>query len=337
VDVDAVTANRDDEELLDETTAGPYLVARGVVAAGEVGSTRRLSGGVSSVVLRVTTSSGDLVIKQALGKLDVADDWYADRRRAQVESLAIATLGPVTPGRLPVLVDDDPDRCALVMTAAPLEWGMWKADLMAGVVDPSVAGLLGRVLRDWHRATMSMPAEPRFDDPANFDQLRVNPYFRVTADRCPALAGAIYRTADAMVSRRQCLVIGDFSPKNVLVGDSEQDLWVIDLEVAHRGDPGFDLAFMTSHLVLKSLHVQTHRAALWECIAEFMANYDDGPGSANQAHVVALVGCLLAARVNGTSPAEYLEPAEKAMVMAAAQRLLLGGPSSSEWWRDLGW
>ena len=45
--------------------------------------------------------------------------------------------------------------------------------------------------------------------------------------------------AAAMLQRRRCLVHGDLSPKNVLLGGG--GLWVIDFEVAHVGDPAFDL------------------------------------------------------------------------------------------------
>lgn len=40
-----------------------------------------------------------------------------------------------------------------------------------------------------------------------------------------------------MTSTKSCLVHGDYSPKNILVGAT--GVWVVDFEVAHFGDPVF--------------------------------------------------------------------------------------------------
>ena len=47
------------------------------------------------------------------------------------------------------------------------------------------------------------------------------------------------------------LVLGDFSPKNILVHAG--GLVLLDFECAHAGDPAFDLGFFLTHLVLKEI------------------------------------------------------------------------------------
>ena len=70
--------------------------------------------------------------------------------------------------------------------------------------------------------------------------------------------------ADAVLARRRCLIHGDFSPKNLLVGDDR--LLMVDCEVAWFGDPGFDLAFYLNHLFLKSLYHHPGEPGLRELI-----------------------------------------------------------------------
>ena len=50
---------------------------------------------------------------------------------------------------------------------------------------------------------------------------------------------------------------GDYSPKNVLVHDGR--LVLLDHEVIHFGDPGFDLGFSLTHLLSKAHHLPAER------------------------------------------------------------------------------
>jgi len=324
-------------ELLSESTVGDYVSMRGLARASEVGAATRLSGGVSKVVLRVAVESGDLVVKQALGKLAVADAWYAHRSRAQNEAAALSLLGRISPRHVPSLLDDDPARCALTVSAAPRTWTTWKSLLLRGEPDPEVAAALGRILATWHATTRTMDLDERFHNRDVFRQIRIRPYFETSARRCPELAGIVMRTARSLEQSRDCLVIGDFSPKNVLVGADQNELWVIDLEVAHCGDPSFDVAFMATHLLLKVLHVTAARDRLHACLHAFAKGYGDGPGVRDVAHLRSVMGCLLLARVVGSSPVEYLTPQERHRVRAAAGDLLRGAAGGPVWWEAVEW
>ena len=50
---------------------------------------------------------------------------------------------------------------------------------------------------------------------------------------------------------RRCFVDGDFAMKNMLVGRDRN--WVLDFEVAHYGNPIFDLGFFLSFVVLSAV------------------------------------------------------------------------------------
>src|SRR3546814_18931747 len=60
-----------------------------------------------------------------------------------------------------------------------------------------------------------------------------------------------YTTLFRSASRKSALVHGDVSPKNILVSASGPVF--LDAECAVYGDPAFDLAFCTTHLLLKSV------------------------------------------------------------------------------------
>ena len=58
---------------------------------------------------------------------------------------------------------------------------------------------------------------------------------------------------DALPISERTLVLGDFSPKNILVHSG--GVILLDFECApSRSDPTFDLGFFLSHLILKSIH-----------------------------------------------------------------------------------
>lgn len=328
--VDSLTTAASND-LLDESTVVDYLIGRGLVDPCSTASVSRLAGGVSNIVLRVDTPSLGIVVKQALGKLDVADDWFADRGRAQHEAEALRVLATITPEAVPALLDNDPEAFALSISAAPSDWVTWKTRLMAGVADPLVAARLGGLLRTWHDNTADLCLDTTLDSLEAFRQLRIQPYFEVSARRSPDLSSGLLDVANQLCSRRECLVLGDFSPKNVLVGcGGPTDVWVIDHEVAHRGDPAFDVAFMSSHLLLKALHLTEFREQVSVCLNAFLDAYGDGLGQRDADHTARVLGALLVARVMGSSPVEYLTRDEKTAVMNAGALLLNRGASSAD-------
>ena len=67
----------------------------------------------------------------------------------------------------------------------------------------------------------------------------------------PDRAAALQALVETTAATRRCLVHGDVSPKNILVGP--QGPVFLDAECAWFGDPAFDLAFCLNHLLLKCL------------------------------------------------------------------------------------
>jgi aminoglycoside phosphotransferase (APT) family kinase protein len=318
-----------DADLLDAGSVLAYLAGRHVLGRGPGVTAEILAGGVSNVVLAAGGGERQVVVKQALARLRVADEWYAPPGRAMIEADALELAGALTPAEVPRLVDRDPGRHALTIERAPSGWRDWKTQLLGGRADAAVARHLGRTLACWHSRTANGPLPAALEATSHFDLLRVDPYYRTVARRAPELSGPVTALAEQMAERRSCLVHGDFSPKNVLVGPD--GLWVIDFEVAHRGDPAFDIAFMLCHLLLKSVHRPDMAGQLDACGTEFTDAYTAAvPPELRPPwdYVFGHVACLVLARVKGKSPAEYLTGAEQARAWHLGTDVLHARPGS---------
>ncbi|HVK21888.1 MAG TPA: aminoglycoside phosphotransferase family protein [Actinokineospora sp.] len=306
-----------------------YLVTNGFLEAGTPVRAARLTGGVSAETVLVEAGDNRLVVKRTLGKLLVDADWTAKPERAMTEAAAIRLLSKYSPQHVPELRYADPSRNTLVMRAAPADWVNWKAVLMGETADPSrgvwsVAARLGGLLGTWHRRTWhDADVARRFRDDEAFEQLRLAPFHRTVAERHPDVAKSVDLCAEELRDGRHCLVHGDFSPKNVLVG--AEGLMVLDFEVARVGAPVFDVAFMQTHLALKALHRPAEAADIAAAAAAFLWSYRERAGAAADDELRGLgahVACLLLARVDGLSPAAYLgAPTADALRLLALEAL----------------
>lgn len=294
-------------------TAGRYLIERGVIAEGEERIVTPLGGGVSNVVLEVTTDSDRLIVKQPLENLDVEDDWPADVGRVHNEAAAARAYEDAIPTgsgvTVPSIRYEDPDEHVIVMDAASRRATMWKADLLDGHVHSDIATRVGRVLGHVQTAVASDDeVRSQFEDETPFVQLRIDPYHRTIARRYPDLAEPIEREIDRILDVKQTLVHGDYSPKNVLVDDSNDDriLWILDFEVAHWGDPAFDAAFMLNHLFIKSVYNADQQRSYLDAATSFWEAYSAAIEWDLEDRVVRELGILMLARVDGKSPVEYV-------------------------------
>ncbi len=315
-------------DLLTPTSVLPYLVARGIV--GSSATAAELSGGVSNVVLRIHDGDTDLIVKQSLPRLRVAEEWLAPQERTITEAEAMVLASTVVNDGVPRIVLSDDAAFVLAMDAAPSDWSDWKTQLMSGVVNERIAARVGSIMGSIHRATLdesSLSALLRATEP--FEQLRLRPYYEHTARVRTEWSPILTELADELRANRRCLVHGDLSPKNILApADRQADrAWVIDFEVAHRGDPRFDLAFLLTHLTMKSIHLPALSDDLDRAGYAFLDAYRSAAGddlTPDVAGTARHIGALLLARVYGKSPAEYLTAAGRAHAERLAAPALEG-------------
>ena len=308
-------------------TAGPAALAGALMRMGLLGEEERprfepLAGGVSSDIYKVETAAGPVCVKRALPKLKVAADWRAPTERNGYEAGWLVAANAVVPGAAPRLLGQDAEAGALAMTwLEPERHPVWKVELAAGRADPRFAGEVGRRLAAIHRAHANDPdTAAAFATDSIFHAIRLEPYLLATAEMHPDVGPALTRLATATASRRETLVHGDVSPKNILVGPDGPVF--LDAECAWYGDPAFDIAFCLNHMLLKSVWKPRNEAAYLACFAALVDGYAPDPDLETRA--ARLLPGLLLARLDGKSPVEYLTlENERTVPRAFARRLLI--------------
>ncbi len=312
-----------------------YLRDGGWIAADETPWMTVLAGGVSNRTVLVERAGGEgWVVKQALAKLRVQVDWFSDPARIHREALGISVLAPLCPpGSVPRLIFEDLPNHIMAMAVVPQPHANWKQMLLAGDLQADHVAQFGRLLAIIHRETGlrrdALMAD--FGDRSFYESLRLEAYYLYTGSQV-AESESFYAALVADTRARQdALVHGDYSPKNVLVHRGQ--LVLLDYEVAHLGEPAFDLGFSMTHFLSKAHHLPARRAAFaqaaqmyWDVYRAELGDptWADGLEARAVRHVL---GCLLA-RVAGRSPLEYLSAEEKARQRAAVVPLMRNPPAT---------
>jgi aminoglycoside phosphotransferase (APT) family kinase protein len=324
----------------------PALVAR-LTAAGCIGAgarQRALRGGVSSDVILFEDEDGrQVVVKRALARLRVADEWHADTGRNAYEQAWLSLAATLAPANIPRIVFAAPEEGWFAMEYLGEGWITWKQSLLIGAAEPLYALEAGAALGRIHRATWSdHSVATTFDTLRNFTELRIDPYFNTSAKRLPDLAPWLQRISEQLASQRLALVHGDFSPKNLMIQSGQ--LIILDAEVAWFGDPAFDVAFLIHHLLLKALHHRRHdrvgdllalTPTFWRSYADQLP---DTEARTMENRVIEITLALLLARVHGKSPVDYLDEAGRHTVTSFVRTHAPSPPGSipdlAKWWGD---
>src|SRR5262245_24627782 len=135
-----------------------------------------LGGGVSNIVLHVTTAEQSFVVKQSRPQLRTREDWFSDLERIHREQEVMEALRPLLPaGTVPEVLFVDRANYVFAMSHAPEDSRVWKSVLLAGEIDPAIGELAGTLLGRMHDATSRTPElAERFGDHRCFVQLRVD-------------------------------------------------------------------------------------------------------------------------------------------------------------------
>ena len=288
----------------------------GLISPNETPSAAELTGGVSSEIWKV----GGVCVKRALPRLRVAQVWEAPIERNRYERMWLEAAGAAAPGATPRILAAD-DRAGL-FAMEYLGLPLWKAQLRDGNADPVFSSQVGSTLAAIHSATAGRAdVAQRFATDAIFYAIRLEPYLVATGKAHAELQQRMQFLVERTASTKVCLVHGDVSPKNILVGAHGPVF--LDAECAWYGDPAFDLAFCLNHLLLKCLWVPSKRAAFLDCFDRLSQSYLGNvsfPGI--EERTASLLPALLLARVDGKSPVEYLQETDKELIRSTAPGLL---------------
>jgi 5-methylthioribose kinase len=288
-----------------------------------------LSGGVSNFVLRVTTPSERFVLKQSRPQLRTRDAWFSDLDRIWRECEVMKSLRPLLGDAVPEVLFADRENYAYAMSHAPLDAVPWKGGLLAGEIDANLGWRAGSVLAIIHNVSaQNADFRSDFSDLTVYKQLRIDPFYERIRERRPEVAAAVTNIIEQMVTVKEALCHGDYTPKNFLIHQGRFTL--VDYETAHFGDPTMDLGLFSAHILLKAARLPARRAEYESLAQSFWRGYHEH-GTYRRADElerrgVQHLGALLLARVDGTSPVEYLpENAKRDIVRRLGCAILLEG------------
>jgi 5-methylthioribose kinase len=302
-----------------------------------------LAWGVSNIVLRVDVPHSSFVVKQSRDQLRTEIDWFSGIERIWREVDVMRTLGRLLPnGAVPHVLFEDRDNYLFAMEAVEADHRVWKADLLEGRFDTRIAEPLACYLATIQRGSTDVSeSQPQLADRTNFDELRLDPFYRHMARNIDALAEPLNCLIDDTLARRDCLVLADFSPKNILL--TSRGPVLVDFETGHCGDPGFDIGFFLSHLLLKAVRHADRLAEIIELPRRFWAEYVARIGTApvpawlndldrtptfERQCVRHLAACMLS-RVDGKSRVDYLTESWQTELVREFSRNLLINPIDS--------
>jgi len=330
--------------LCDESLPA-YLAARGLVGPDEPVEVEPLGDGNINWVRRFRTRAGTSVAKQARPALERFPEYFASTERIVFEARYYETVAPFDhEGVCPQILHFDPEARVLVLGDLGAAERLDRA-LARGADTRRPAEVLGRFLGRVHAGTRSGGLAARF---ANDEMRRLHgdhifllPYRENGFPLSPALrarAREIQRDRE-LVARidsayarylepRGSLVHGDVQSANVLLAPEGPKL--LDAEIAHVGDPAFDVGQLVAHLLLPALargEADGARAAVAAAWAAYVDGFSapecpDFAGAAVYAGIELLRRTLGAARV----PAVESDVAGLAVV-AAGLRLLQNPPA----------
>lgn len=286
-----------------------YLQHKQLITDSRATIIQKLGGGVSCNAIMVRSPEKAFVVKQALAKLRVKEDWFSDVTRVTTEKDGLAFYNKVVPDSTPGLLFYDEKNYLYGMEAAPQEAKMWKDMLLAGNIDFAVAHKVAQALAHVHNASFREQAvKEKFASQKFFIELRIEPYLKAIAKKHAALEKIIYSETDRLLANKLVLVHGDYSPKNILVADAK--IFILDFEVAHIGDPSFDLGFLTNHFLLKAIKnkawLPSYLNLAQYTMDTYLSEIDFMDKAELEYNAVKTLALLLLSRVDGKSPAEYI-------------------------------
>ena len=266
---------------IDASTTLDYLRGPGRDFLPQVGLTvsdldaataSELAWGVSNIVIRVDALDAGVsfVLKQSREKLRTQIDWFSQLERIWREVDMLHALRRLLPsGAVPVVLFEDRENYLFGMEAIEADHRVWKADLLEGETDVRIASKLADYLEAIHRgSTGDTVLAEQLGDRTVFDELRLDPFYRYVAEHHKRYRPALEEIIESSLTRSDCLVLADFSPKNILI--TSRGPVLVDFETGHFGDPAFDVGFFLSHLLLKAVY----HAGRWHSPAKgvFMAS-----------------------------------------------------------------
>ncbi len=334
------------QNRLSEATLPGYLAGAGLIDPEALLAVEPLGDGNINWVRRFRTPAGSRVVKQARPTLERFPQYRVSTERILFEARYYETVAAFDlEGICPQVLYFDPvDRVLVLGDLGSVE--RLDAALARRADVRSAAAALGRFLGRVHAGTRSPELAARFGNdemrrlhgdhifllPYRANEFPLSPALRARAREIRADARLVARIDSAharYLEPRGSLVHGDVQAANVLLAPDGPKL--LDAEIAHVGDPAFDVGQLVAHLLLpavsrgETVRGRASAEAAWTAYVEGFG--DSGHPAFAEAAVYA--GIELLRRTLGAARVAAVETDDAGLaVVAAGLRLVLSPPAS---------
>jgi tRNA A-37 threonylcarbamoyl transferase component Bud32 len=232
------------------TTVAPRLGCAGaaIVSCSEIEDNSDVNW-VYRVQLAHAGRERTLYVKRSDAFVKRRPDTAMDPQRATFEARMLGLVGDIVPDLVPRVLWHDPQAHLTVLAEIGRNAASLAHELSRGRIPASVVEAFGQTLGKLHAGTLGVPHETIWgtaDANAQATKLSV-------AMRTSSVRALLPQHIDDLIAQsdraRAGLVLGDLASKNVLVG--VDCAYVLDLELAFRGDQLFDVAFFLAHVVVE--------------------------------------------------------------------------------------
>ena len=260
------------EEALNrhQMTLSPDAVSQLRRLLGDNVSEEEITDGVVHQVVRLKSSRSLVILKHRGFHCRRIPTAPLDPHDVRFEARALQLLNSLFPNLFPALLYFDEIAHTLILSdlaAVDLEEGRRFLNSASPQRLKLGCNLIVQTLAECHRSMrQSLPdVSLRPDgDQAFFNR---NMFERIGYHGTEAAEALV----QALAKLPRQLIIGDFGPKNMLIG--EHSFRVFDLEHVHRGPVVFDVAFFLAHVVLHRMHTDSAEA-IQALIDELLVNYE---------------------------------------------------------------
>jgi 5-methylthioribose kinase len=331
---------------LGEQNAALYLRTQGLLRRGEEAFLEPAGDGNINWVrrVRISPTGRSLVLKQARPALERFPEYQVTTERIVFESRYCEVARASDPdGVLPkVLAFDERERVLILEDLGAAE--RLDQALRRGIDARGAARALGEFLGRVHRATRDNPRLARdfsneamrrlhgdhiFFLPFRENAFPLSPRLRHRAEEVwkdPALTARADAAYARYLGARDALVHGDVQAGNVLLTPSGPKL--LDAEIAHLGDPAFDLGTLVAHLCVNALAV---RAGVPGSVAVLWSAYQGSAGGAalRFEDVTRYAGFELLRRTIGAARVAAVEGDDAGLAVLESALRWIGEPPAS--------
>jgi 5-methylthioribose kinase len=288
---------------LSEANLADYLRGIGLVDPGDPVAVEKAGDGNINWVRRVSLPGGkSFVVKQARPALERFPQYQVDTARIVFEARYYETVRPFDPeGVCPAVHGFDEEARVLILEDLGPALRLDRA-LARGSCTLEVAATLGRFLGRVHAATGAPELAARFANDAmrglHGDHIFLLPFRdndfpleAAVAERAARVRGdaELVAAAEAAYARylepRGALVHGDVQAGNVLLPEAGPRL--LDAEIAHVGDPAFDVGSLVAHLAFPAAargHVAAARPLVEAAWSAYLAAHRGRSREAGSQH-----------------------------------------------------